>query len=133
MVDKMEEGYKKIEVYKRAHRLAVIVHEMSLKLPKFEMYEEGSQIRKSSKSVSSNIVEGYALRNYKNEYLHFLYRAYASSMETIEHLECLYKTKSLRDKPLFEELMAGYAELNKMLYSFIQSVDHQHLTSKSTI
>jgi len=37
-------------------------------LPKFEMYEEGSQIRRSSKSVRTNIVEGYGRRNYKLDY-----------------------------------------------------------------
>ena len=31
-------------------------------LPKFEMYEEGSQIRRSSKAVASNIVEGFGRR-----------------------------------------------------------------------
>lgn len=63
----MEAGYKKLEVYKLAHVLAVKVHKMTLTLPKFEMYEEGSQVRRSSKSVSSQIVEGFALRKYKAE------------------------------------------------------------------
>ncbi|MEX1138429.1 MAG: four helix bundle protein [Bacteroidota bacterium] len=40
---------------------------MSLTLPSFERYEEGSQIRRPSKSISSNIVEGFALRKYKND------------------------------------------------------------------
>ena len=37
------------------------------------MYEEGSQIRRSSKSVKSNLVEGYGRRNYKNEYFNYEY------------------------------------------------------------
>ena len=45
---------------------------MSLDLPKFEMFEEGSQIRRSSKSVRSNIVEGYGKRHYKNDFIRFL-------------------------------------------------------------
>jgi len=51
-------SYKDLEIYKLSHSLAVGVHKMTLKeLPKFEMYEEGSQIRRSSKSIVSNIVE----------------------------------------------------------------------------
>jgi len=32
---------------------------MSLNLPKYEMYEEGSQLRRCSKGITSCIVEGY--------------------------------------------------------------------------
>ena len=47
----INEGFKKLEVYKLAHQLAVEVHAITLKLPKREMFEEASQIRRSSKSV----------------------------------------------------------------------------------
>ena len=68
------QGYKKLKIYRLAHDLAVRGHKMKVELPKFEMMEEGSQIRRSSKSVSSNIGEGYALRRYKQEYIHYLTR-----------------------------------------------------------
>jgi four helix bundle protein len=58
---------------------------MTLKLPKFELYEQGSQSRRASKSVSAQIVEGHALRQYKAEYEHYLARSYASAEEVIEH------------------------------------------------
>jgi four helix bundle protein len=48
------QSYRDLEIYKKAHKLAVEIHEMSLKPPKFELYEEGSQIRGSSKSVESS-------------------------------------------------------------------------------
>lgn len=51
-------SYHDLEVYKLAHSLAVQVHGLSLKLPKFEMYEEGAQIRRSAKSIPVNLVEG---------------------------------------------------------------------------
>ncbi len=69
---------------------------MSLsELPRFELYEEGSQIRRSSKSVVANIVEGYGRRRYKSEYIRFLIFALASCDETREHLEILRETGSL--------------------------------------
>lgn len=124
-----EEGYKKLKIYKIAHELALKVHKMSLSLPKFEFYEEGSQIRRSSKSVSSNIVEGYSLRRYKNEYLRYLSQAYASCQETIEHLDYLYETNSLKEKILYEELNKAYNELCGMLFNFTQSVWEKHETN----
>jgi four helix bundle protein len=58
------------------------------------MYEEGSQIRRSSKSVKSNIVEGYGRRRYKQEYIKFITYALASNDETLDHLETLFETVS---------------------------------------
>ena len=123
-------GYKKLKIYRLAHDLAVRVHKMSLKLPKFEMFEEGSQIRRSSKSVSSNIVEGYALRRYKQEYIHYLARALGSSLETVEHLEFLFETESLKDEAPYKDLHEKYRELNSMLYRFVESIVSQHDISR---
>jgi len=52
-------SYKNLEIWQLARELVIDIHAMTLnKLPKFEMFEEGAQIRKSSKSVKSTIVEG---------------------------------------------------------------------------
>ena len=125
---KQEQGYHRLRIYNKAHELAVKVHNMTYSLPKFEMYEEGNQIRRSTKSISNNIIEGYALRKYKKEYIHFLYRAYASSEETIEHLKYLIETKSLKDDEIFIELKNGYYELNKMLFRFIEKIESEYKT-----
>lgn len=59
------QSYKELEIFQMAHHLLVRVHKMTLeKLPKFEMYEEGSQIRQSSKSIKINIVEGFGRKRY---------------------------------------------------------------------
>ena len=56
-------SYKKMQIWQLVRQLVIDIHKMTLtKLPKFEMYEEGNQIRKSSKSVRSTIVEGYGRR-----------------------------------------------------------------------
>lgn len=44
-------SYKDLEIYTLSYELAVKVHKMTLRLPKYEMYEEGSQVRRSSKGV----------------------------------------------------------------------------------
>jgi four helix bundle protein len=70
---------------------------MTLALPKFETFEEGQQIRRSSKSVCSNIVEGYGRRFYKQDDIKFIIYSLSSNDETIHHLEMLFETKSLTD------------------------------------
>jgi len=49
-------SYKKLEICQLAHEIVIAIHEMTLnKLPKFEMFEEGSQIRRLVKSVKATI------------------------------------------------------------------------------
>ena len=118
----MESGYERLDIYKLAAQLAIKVHKMSLTLPKFEMYEEGSQIRRAAKSVGANIVEGYCLRRHKNEYLQYLHRAFGSSQETIYHLTILFETGSLINREIYDELREQYNHLCRMIYRFIEAV-----------
>lgn len=124
-------SYKDLDIYKLAHNLAVKVHKMTLReLPKFEMYEEGSQIRRSSKSIVSNIVEGFGRRRYKKEFIQFLTYSLASCDETREHLELLYDTNSLKNKEMFNNFLKRYEELGAKIMKFTQSVERGHLTRK---
>jgi four helix bundle protein len=120
-------GYKKLKVWQLSRDLVIAIHGMTLtKLPKFELYEEGSQIRRSMKSVKSNIVEGYGRRRYKQEYLRFLDFAYASLLETIDHLETLHETGSFTDDELFSSLKERLTQLSKALFAFIRGVEEHH-------
>ncbi len=124
-------SYKDLEIWKLARELVIEIHKMSLqKLPKFEMFEEGSQIRRSSKSVKSNIVEGYGRRRYKQEFLKFLTYAIASNDETINHLENLYEAESLKDTVLFKSLHEKLDILGRKLNLFLQSVERGHKSIK---
>jgi len=62
-------SYKDLDIYKESKRLAIVIHKISLSLPKFELYEEGSQIRRSSKAVTAAIVVGYGRRRYKADFI----------------------------------------------------------------
>ena len=76
-------SYKNLEIWQAARSIVIDIHKMTLeKLPRFELYEEGSQIRKSSKSIKSTIVEGYGRRKYQQDYIRFLTYAIASNDET---------------------------------------------------
>jgi four helix bundle protein len=125
-------SYRNLEIWKLARGLVMDIHKMSLtKLPKFEMFEEGTQIRRSMKSIRSNIVEGYGRRRYKQDFIHFLTYAQASSDETIDHLEILFETGSLTDEPLFKDLFKRLDELGRKINLFTQSVEAAHRTGSA--
>ena len=65
-------SYKDLDIYSISMRLFLEFHPTTLKLPKYELYELGSQLRRSSDSVVSNIVEGYGRRRYKGDFIRFL-------------------------------------------------------------
>lgn len=124
-------SYQKLEIWQLAQKATIEIHTMTLmKLPKFEMYEEGSQIRRSCKSVRSNIVEGYGRREYKQDFVLRLTYALASNDETIDHLDTLRETGSLVDEPLYEKLHENLTHLGKKLNLFIQAVREGHRSSK---
>ena len=127
-------SYRDLEIWKLARQVAIAVHRMTLQnLPNFEMYEEASQIRRSAKSVSSNIVEGYGRRRYKQEFIRFLVFAHASCDETIEHLEMLFETSSLTNELVYHYLSAQLDLLGRKLNVFIDSVERSHRTDRSDI
>jgi four helix bundle protein len=124
-------SYKKLLIWQNARELVLDIHKMTLnKLPQFELYEEGSQIRRSIKSVKSNIVEGYGRRRYKQDFIRFLTYSLASCDETTDHLENLYETESLKDEALYQNLHAGLQTLGKKINLFIQSVEKGHRTDQ---
>ncbi len=124
-------SYRKLEIWQIARELVIDIHKMTLcKLPKFEMFEEGKQIRRSIKSVKSTIVEGYGRRRYKQEFIRFLIYAIASNDETTDHLETLFETESLTDQELYHDLSERLDKLGKKLNLFIKSVKKSHISEK---
>lgn len=106
--------------------LSTEVHRMTLdQLPKFELYEQGSQIRRSAKSIRANIVEGYGRRRYQADYIRFLTYAFASCLETEDHLETLHESGSLKDAAIFGSLFDKTQILGRKLNKFIQAIDER--------
>src|SRR3989344_1443341 len=121
-------SYKNLEIWKLARELSADIHKMTLThLPKFEMFEEGCQIRRSIKSVKSTLVEGYGRRRYKQEFIRYLTYAQASCDETIDHLENLFETGSLTNNLGYQNIHDRLEILGKKLNVFIQSVEKIHL------
>jgi four helix bundle protein len=124
-------NYRDLDVWQLARESVIAIHAMTLtKIPKFEMFEEGSQIRRAIKSVESNIVEGYGRRRYKQEFVRFIVYALASCDETADHLDTLISTKSLRDTATIEQLSRRLDQSGRKLNLFQQSVERSHQSEK---
>ena len=117
-------SYRELEVFIESKRLAIEVHKVSLSLPKFEMFEEGSQIRRSSKAVTTAIVEGYGRRRYKADFIKHLVYAQSECDETILHLDFLFETGSWKDTECFNRMQLEYNSLSKRINKFIQWVEN---------
>lgn len=117
-------SFRDLEIYNESKSLAIQVHKMTLQqLPKFEMFEEGNQIRRSSKSVTALIVEGYGRRKYKADFVKYLIQSIAECDETIVHLDFLYETKSLKSESEYFDLKEKYDLLSKKINKFTQWVE----------
>jgi len=124
-------SYRNLEVWQLARDLPISVHRMTLcDLPRFEMYEEGSQIRRSAKSIRANIVEGYGRRVYKQEFIKHLTYALASCDETMDHLETLMETSSLTNKTVYDVIHKLTDKTGRKLNQFRKSVESGHQSDR---
>lgn len=116
-------SYRDLDIYIESKRLAIEIHKLSLTFPKFEFYEEGNQVRRSSKSVTSSIVEGYGRRRYKADYIKYLIYAQSECDETMVHLDFLFECESFTDNSKYEKLKMEYDLLSKRINKFTQWVE----------
>ena len=127
-------SYRNLDVWQLARELTTEIHGMTMtSLPKHELYEVGSQIRRSIKSVRSNIVEGYGRRRYKQDFIRFLTYALSSCDETRDHLDVLFETGSLTDQQRHATLAKRLDELGKKLNNFIASVERDHRSVREPV
>jgi four helix bundle protein len=78
----MIRSYKDFEVYSLSYSLAMAIFKLTRDFPKEELYSLTSQLVRSSRSISANIVEGWAKRTYPNKFKVHLIDALGSNAET---------------------------------------------------
>ena len=99
------------------------MHRMSMRLPSYELHEEGGQVRRASKGVASCIVEGYGRRKYKADFIKHLIYAHASCDETILHLNFIKDIHAMVQAEV-EELLTHYNGLGRKINNFIKYVEN---------
>ena len=107
-------SFKDLEVYKEAYELAILVNKEVNNLPLFEKNDLGSQLRRASKSIPSNIAEGWAKRRFPKEFMHHLDVALGSCNEMEVHLS-MARDLSFLKKDLCNSLIQRYIYLGGKL------------------
>jgi len=116
----MKTGFRNLLVYQRAFSLAMDIYEISKQFPKDELYSLTSQIRRSSRSVCSNIGEGYRKRLYE---AHFVSKISDSDMEKSETqvwLDFAYECEYIPED-IYHDFENRSQEIGRLLNNMIQN------------
>lgn len=75
-------GFKDLVVYKKAFEMSRMVFRLSKRFPKEETYSLTDQVRRSSRSVTAQIAEGYRKRRYPLSFIAKMVDADGENSET---------------------------------------------------
>ncbi len=98
------------------------IFEISQNFPKEEKYSLTDQIRRSSRSVCSNLAEGWRKRKYKAMFISKLSDSVAEAAESQTWLEFALACNYIK-KEKFEKIDQKYEHIFAMLYSMEKKVD----------
>ena len=108
--------YQDLLVYQQAYRLALNVSGFTKSLPRTEQFELGRQLRRSSRSVPANIVEGWAKRHSPAEFKRHLLIASGELAETKFWID-LAVDEGFSDRKVAGELSSEYSKLGFMIHN----------------
>jgi four helix bundle protein len=112
-------GFKDLTVYKKAFDLAMKVFEISKYFPKEETYALTNQIRRSTRSVCSNIAESYRKRKYPAHFVVKVSDADTENSETQVWLDFALACGYMKDDKI-AELEKDTIEIGRMLNHMIR-------------
>jgi len=111
-----------LKVYRKAFDSAMEIFELTKKFPKEERYSLTDQMRRASRSVCSNLSEGWRKRRYKAVFLNKLTDSGQEAAETQTWLEFSLHFKYI-DEETFYRLDESYEHIFAMLYSMEKKAD----------
>ena len=114
----MIQSYRDMEIYQKSYKMALDIHNITKDFPESEKYDLISQIKRCSKSIPTNIAEGYG-RQSKEEFKRFLRISLGSCDEMQVHLS-FSKDLGYISEEVYIELSKKYEEVGKMLNITIQ-------------
>jgi four helix bundle protein len=111
-------SFRDLIVYQKAYKLAMEIYEVSKGFPKEEKYSLTDQMRRSSRSVTSNIAEVWARKHYLKSFVNKLTDSLGEEYKTEVWLDYSHDAKYITiDK--YSEIINEYNEVRKMLISMI--------------
>ena len=121
-----------LDVYKMSVAAAMKIFEISRNFPKEEKYSLMDQVRRSSRSVSSNIAEGWRRRRYEGAFIDKLNISESEAAETQVWLEYAVKCKYL-DREIVRELNKIYDNIIGKLVTMANNTKPWLLKAKMSI
>jgi len=113
------QGFRDLRVYQLAFELAMQIFEESKHFPREEIYSLTDQVRRSSRSVATNVGEGYRKRRYPKMFVSKMADADGEATETQVWLDFTERCDYLSQRRQLD-LLSGYAEVGRMLGGMIQ-------------
>ena len=113
---------RELEVYRLAFDTAMEIFEITKSFPKEEKYSLTDQVRRSSRSVCTNLAEGWRKRRYKAVFINKLSDAEQEAAETQTWLEFALMCNYI-NKQIFEKLDDKYEHIFAMLITMERKVD----------
>ena len=110
--------HQDLDIYKKAFDLAMRIFEISKTFPKEETYSLTDQIRRSSRSLCSNLAEAWRKRRYEAAFISKLSDSEGEAADTQTWLEFAVRCKYV-DRAIAKELFLSYEEVISMLVSMI--------------
>ncbi|MHC4119303.1 MAG: four helix bundle protein [Planctomycetota bacterium] len=113
---------RELNVYRLAFQAAMEIFEISKGFPKDETYSLTDQVRRASRSVCTNLSEGWRKRRYRAVFINKLSDAGQEAAETQTWLEFALACKYIGGKT-FENLDEKYEHIFAMLFTMEQKAD----------
>jgi four helix bundle protein len=115
-------SYKELRVYQAAVAAAMRIFEITKTFPPEEKYSMVDQMRRSSRSVCSNIAESWRKRRYKAHFISKLTDAEGEADETCVWLELVWRCHYI-DKEVADEIDQEYDRILGQLVTMEQQAD----------
>ena len=116
-------GFKDLDCWKKGRELRITISSLVKKFPPEEKYQLGSQMIRSSRSVTNNMAEGYGRFTYTDT-RHFFIQARGSVAETIDHL-VIALDENYISKEDFSILELMCESVFKLINGYIHYLDKQ--------
>ena len=113
------QSYEDLDVYQRSMALIRPIHDAVRRFPEFEQRDIVQQMRRASKSVPTNIAEGFSKRRSAKEFKAYLAHALGSGNEMLVHLAVAQELGYLSNEEA-SQLMEGYNVVCRQLNRLMQ-------------
>jgi four helix bundle protein len=114
--------FDELEVFKRAYKVSLEIHRLSLTMPQVEQYGLADQMRRASKSICANLAEGFGKQSLsKTEFRRFIKMSIGSADEMRVWLRYGLDLNYL-DEEQWKHWRDEYEQIAKMLQGLSNSL-----------